>query len=56
MTKKEKLLALIRAEVAEAGKVEHYTLRRYTENRISYLDFMKACRQGIEIHNRRKMA
>jgi hypothetical protein len=45
-------LALIRAEVAEAGRVTQLATRYYVENRVSYAAFQDACRLGLADHAR----
>jgi hypothetical protein len=46
-------LALIRAEVAQAGRVTSLAMAYYAENRVSYPAFEDAVRLGLLDHRRR---
>lgn len=50
MAKREKLLGLITLAVAEGD--EKTAIRIYTENRISYESFNRACQKGDELKER----
>ncbi len=47
MTKRDTILALIRADVAKTGTTTQYAIRLYCENRISRIAFDQARREGM---------
>jgi hypothetical protein len=47
MNDRQRALERIRIEVATEGKVTHFAIRTYVENRISYAAFMEAARRGL---------
>jgi len=51
MSNKSKVLAVIATGYAEGGlRFERLGIRAYTENRISYAEFLKAREQGLSLH------
>lgn len=50
MTKRERILELIRIEVAKEGKATHYAMRLYVENRIGREAFDNAVWSGLRLH------
>ena len=48
MTKRERILTKIVAEVAREGKVTRNAVRLYVENRISYAAFQEAVQRGLK--------
>jgi hypothetical protein len=54
--KRKDALTIIRAEVAEEGRMTQRAMRAYVENRVSRKSFDDACRQGMAIWTRRQQA
>ena len=50
-SKKERALALIRAEVAKFGRVTKQAIVAYTENRISGTEWQQALNSGYKLYN-----
>ncbi len=56
MSKRDALLARIRSEVAEHGKITPWALDAYVSGPISYAAMMTAAREGMRLHAKRAPA